>query len=161
MASLRRPVQALTSAFRPKLLIRAGTVVGGALGNAYLTGMVSSYLPSMLASGPGNYAVGLGTAGLMGAALGALPMTRNVAGDVFFGGVIEVATRAIKEYVVPMIPGLSGLGDYLSTADAAGARPLGDYLTPANAASARPLGDYYGGDHYIAEELAGYQGASL
>lgn len=127
-------------------------MVGGALGNAWLSGAVSGFLPSMLQSGIGGYAVGLASAGVLG---GIVSMAApRYSGDVFLGGVLEVMTRMVKEYVVPMLP-LKGMGDYLTVANAQEARPLGDYLTVANAREARPLGDYYG-DEYISEELAAY-----
>jgi hypothetical protein len=153
--------------YNVKTLGEAGVVVGGALGNAWLSGMVGSFLPGMLQSGIGNYAVGLGTAGVLGAGVGMVAPKQ--AGKVFFGGVLEVVTRAVKEYVVPMIPGMSGcsgygcmngMGDYLTRSNAAEARNLhglGDYLTRTNAAEARNLhglGDYYG-DYHVREELAG------
>jgi len=150
--SLRRPLKAVMAGFNVKLLSRAGVMVGGALGNAALSGTASGYMPGVLQSGPGSYVVGLGTAGLLGAGVG-MVMPR-LAGDVFLGAVLEVVTRAVKDYVVPLIPGMSGMGDYLTRTDAATARPLGDYLTRTDAATARPLGDYYGGDQYISEELA-------
>ena len=142
-----------------KTLSEAGVVVGGALGNAWLSGAVGSFLPGMLQSGIGSYATGLATAGILGA--GVSMIAPRQAGKVFFGGVLEVVTRAVKEYVVPMIPGMSGMGDYLTRGNAAEARNLhgiGDYLTRGNAAEARNLhglGDYYG-DYHVREELAGY-----
>lgn len=151
--TLRRPLQAVTAAYNINTLGRAGVMVGGALGNAWLTGAVSGFLPSMLQSGVGGYVVGLASAGVLGAGVGMV--APRYASDVFLGGVLEVMTRVVKQYVVPMLPGMSGLGDYLTVANAQEARPLGDYLTVANAQQARPLGDYYG-DEYISEELAAY-----
>jgi hypothetical protein len=147
-----RPLAAITSGFNVNTLGRAGVMVGGALGNAFISGKVSSFLPGMLAKGPGNYAVGLATAGLLGAGVGMV--SKNMAGDAFLGAVLEVVTRAAKEYIVPMIPGMSGMGDYLSRENAASARSLGDYLSTVDAAQARGLGDM--GEAYIGEELAGY-----
>jgi hypothetical protein len=158
-------VQALTAAFDVKTLSNAGVIVGGALGNAWLTGAVSNFLPGMLQSGPGSYVTGLASAGVLGAGVGMVAPRQ--AGKVFFGAVLEVVTRAVKDYIVPLIPGMSGcsgvgcygaLGDYLTRGNAADARPLGylgDYLTRQNAADARNLGDYYG-ERHIQEELAGY-----
>jgi len=170
-------LKSVTRGFNYRVVASALPVVGGALGNAVVSGAVSGYLPSFLASGPGNLAVGLGTAGLLGA--GAGMVSPKVGGAVFMGGVIEVLTRGIKRYILPAV-GLSGmmgmgcagmgcvgdygsdlmlgsqipdyaqatgldnngLGDYLTTGNAASARPLGDYLTTQNAAMARSLGDY-------------------
>jgi len=155
--TLRRPMAAIMAGFKPNTLMKAGVVVGGAIGNAWLASMVSGFLPEVLKTGPGNYLVGLGTAGLLGAGVGML--APRFAAPVFFGGVLEVVTRAVKQYIVPLIPGIpkSGMEDYLTVADAAAARPLGyfgDYLTPADAAAARPLGYMGQGDEYISEELA-------
>lgn len=54
---------------------------------------------------------------------------------------IGVLAHVGKTLVYPMI-GMSGLGDYLTRANAAEARSLGDYLTRTNAAEARSLGSY-------------------
>lgn len=153
--SLRRPVRALTAGFNVKTLSRAAVITGGALGNAWLTGAVGSFLPDMLTAGPGSYVTGLASAGVLGAGAGMI--SPKMAGDVFFGGVIEVMTRAVREYIVPMLPGLSGMGDYLTVANAREAQPLGymgDYLTVNNAREAQPLGGY--GEGTVAEELAAY-----
>jgi hypothetical protein len=153
--SIRSPLKAVTAGFNVGTLSKAAVVVSGALGNAWLSGFVGGYMPGMLRSEPGNFITGLATAGLLSAGVGMV--SPKFAGPIFFGGVLEVVTRAFKKYVGPMI-GLKGLGDYLSRSDAAGARPLGqymgDYLSRSDAAGARPLGDY-GGDDYISEELAG------
>jgi len=144
--------KSITAGFQPKILTKAATITGGALGNAWFSGMVSGFLPGMLQSGVGNYVVGLGTAGVLGAGVGMV--APRMAGDVFLGGVLEVVTRAVKEYVLPVLPGMSGfVGDYATPEDAATARSLGgvgDYFergTPL-----RPLGDYYG-DETVADEL--------
>jgi hypothetical protein len=91
---------------------------------------------------------------------------KRVAAALGIGGMLDVGLRAAKQYVIPMIPGMSGFGcmdgscgmgsfdDYLTPADVAAARPLGyfgDYLTPADVAAARPLGQV---DDDIGEELA-------
>lgn len=140
----------------PKILIG----VGGGIANAYATGIVTGYLPSMISSGPLQYLWGIGTA----AALGSLTamVSKSYAPWVFFGGLFQVATDVVRQYVVPIlskfVPGLHGLGDYLTVSDAQNARPLGyfgDYLTPQAAAAARPLG-YMGNmnDSFVSEELA-------
>jgi hypothetical protein len=144
----------------PKLAPKILVGVGGGIANAYATGIVTGYLPSMVSSGPLQYLWGIGTA----AALGSLTamVSKSYAPWVFFGGLFQVATDVVRQYVVPLlskfIPGLHGLGDYLTVADAQNARPLGyfgDYLTPQAAAAARPLG-YMGNmnDSFVSEELA-------
>jgi hypothetical protein len=144
----------------PKLAPKILVGVGGGIANAYATGLVTGWLPSMITAGPLQYLWGIGTA----AALGSLTAiaSRSYAPWVFFGGLFQVATDVVRQYVVPVlsrfIPGLHGLGDYLTVQDAQNARPLGyfgDYLTPQAAAAARPLG-YMGNmnDTFVSEELA-------
>jgi hypothetical protein len=150
--SIRKPLGAITRGFSLETLSKAAVVTSGALGNAWLSGMIGGFMPGFLATGIGSYATGLASAGLLGAGVGMV--APRFAAPIFFGGVLEVMMRAFKQYVTPLIPGMSGLGDYLTREDAATARPLGDYLTRQDAATARPLGNYYG-EEYIAEELAG------
>lgn len=144
----------------PKLAPKILVGVGGGIANAYVTGIVTGYLPSIATAGPLQYLWGIGTA----AALGSLTAmaSRSYAPWVFFGGLFQVATDVVRQYIVPVlsrfIPGLHGLGDYLTVGDAQNARPLGyfgDYLTPQAAAAARPLG-YMGNmnDTFVSEELA-------
>lgn len=161
--SLSKPVGALTAGFNFNVLKRAGVMTVGALGNTMLSGLVSAKLPSVarFGGGVGDYAIGLGTAGLLSAGVGMLAPA--YAGDVLLGGVFEVGVRALTplfdRFVKPM---MNGLGDYLTVQNAASARPLngmgnmGDYLTVQNAASARPLNGLgrMGDDVFISEELA-------
>lgn len=152
--SISRPLQAITAGFNVNALSRAAVITAGVLGNAALSGAVSNLLPvDFLKRGPGSYATGLATAGLLGAGVGMI--APKYAGDVFFGGVLSEVTRAIKEYILPMLP-MRGLDDYLTPQNAASATPLGylnDYLTPANAAAAIPLHGL-SGDDTVSEELA-------
>jgi hypothetical protein len=141
--------------FKPAMLINSGVAVAGAVGNAWLSGAIAARLPSALSilkSGPGSYVTGLVTAGLLGGA--AATVAPKQAGSLFLGSVIGVVMRAFDEYVKPMLPAISGLGDYLTRTDAMSAQALGDYLTRTDAMSAQALGSYYGGDQYISEELA-------
>ena len=112
----------ITAGFKPQVLKKAVPVVGGALGNALLAGYVSDYLPGMFQEGIGNLAVGLGTAGILGALSGYV-LSKDKAQGIFLGGVIEVVTRGVRDYVLPVV-GMSGLGDYLSRSNAAEARNL-------------------------------------
>lgn len=148
--SLRRPFGTLTAGFQPRVLTRAAVITGGALGNAWLSGMISGFLPSALQAGVGSYVTGLASAGVLGAGVGMV--SPRLAGDVFFGGVLEVVTRAVKQYVLPVIPGMSGMGDYFQRDQLSQLRPLGDYLTVGDAQRAQALGDYYG-DSTVADEL--------
>jgi hypothetical protein len=112
----------VTAGFQPRVIKKALPVVGGALGNAVVAGFVSDYLPGMFQDGIGNLAVGLGTAGLLGAASGYV-LSREKAQGVFLGGVIEVVGRGVREYILPAV-GLAGMGDFLTRANAADARNL-------------------------------------
>jgi hypothetical protein len=163
--SLRSPVKAALAGFNFGTLKKAGVFGVGMLANAWATGFVGGFLPSVLSSAPGNYVIGLAAAGILGA--GTAMVSRAYAPQIFFGGVLKVAIDILNRYVVPMIPHipfLHGLGDYLTPQAAAAARPLnglgyfGDYLTPQAAANARPLngmGDFGNmNDSYISEELA-------
>jgi hypothetical protein len=156
------------AAFDTKLLTNAGIVVGASYLNNFLTQKVVEmrFIPSMLKTSPGNYVIGLVNAGL------AFMLSRRFApahsASILFGFALDPITRAVNKYVVPALrlTPLKGLADYLTPADAAGARPLfglgddemdglGDYLTPANAAGARPLFGLGYGMGAEAEELEG------
>jgi hypothetical protein len=86
-----------------------------------------SFVPSFLSSGVGNLVLGLVTAGLLGGAASFV----GFGTPVFLGSVLGIGVRALDTYVWPklagVIPGLSGLADYLTVGDAAAARPLGCY----------------------------------
>lgn len=141
--SLSHPTSAITAGFKPSVLMDAGVLVGGALGNSFVSGAASRYLPSMFQMGVGNYALGLATAGLLSA--GVNMIAPRYASRVFQGAVLEVVMRAANQYIIPTaVSTVKGLEDYLTQPQAAGARPLGDYLTQPQAANARSLG--YMGD---------------
>ena len=152
----RNPARALslrtvTRGFRLPTLATASWMVGGALGNAWLSGAVSRFLPGVLQTGPGSHITGLATAGLLGAGAGMVIPRRS--SEVFLGGVLEVVTRAAKEYIIPLIPGMGSMGDYFTRANGMELQPLGDYFNRTNLQEAQPLGDYYG-DSWVGEELA-------
>ncbi|NDQ57328.1 MAG: hypothetical protein GZ088_09685 [Acidipila sp.] len=159
--SLSSPMSAAKYGFSLPTAKKALMVGAGMIGNAWLSGFVGGFLPSVVSSTPFNYVLGLGTAGLLG--LGTAMISRSAAIPVAFGGVVQVVVDAMRQYVLPLVApyipgmhGMMGLDDYLTPMNAANARPLGymgDYLTPMNAAQARPLGDM--NDAYFTEELAG------
>jgi len=150
--------------FSPTVLMKALPVAGGAIGNAFLSGFLSSRLPlpGFLKAGPGAYVTSLASAGLLGAGVGMV--APRFGPSVFFGGVLETVIRAMNEFVVRRVmSGLGGFGDYLTVGDAAAARPLyglsgmgytGDYLTVGDAARARPLYGLGATDEAVSEELA-------
>jgi hypothetical protein len=115
----------ITAGYKPSVLLGALPYAGGALGNALLSRWISGFMPGMLQSGAPNLLVGLASAGLLGAGVGMV--APRYAAPVFFGGVIEIVTRAARAYVMPAIGQVSGLFDYLTVGDAANARPLGDF----------------------------------
>ena len=156
--SIRRPFEALKAGFKPQLLTKGAVVLGGFVANSLLVSQLNnlSFVPAFLKSGPGSYAVGLGTAGLAGA-LGGMVMP-GYGVTLAFGGVLQQLVKAYNQYLAPMssmLPKLGAFGDYLTVEAAHNARPLGDYLTPSAAAAARPLGGLGSmADNYIGEELA-------
>ena len=150
LAAVRKP-------FNVTVLKSAAIMAAGAVGNTYLVNALKGFgfMPSMLTSGIGSYALGLGSAGLLSAGVN---MVRPAwGGQVLAGAVMAEVARALKEIVLPKL-GLGYFGDYLTPGNAAGALPLGyfgDYLTPGNAASALPLGGF-SGDDTVSEELAAF-----
>lgn len=156
----------VTSGFNVGALSKAGVVVGGWIANGYISAMLKRYLPMIPATGVLSWASDLATAGLMG--YGARKVLPKYAGNLFFGGVLQVVMRVITESgLLGMLPSpgkigeLAGLEDYLSVSDAANARPLNgmdDYLTVDQARG--PLFQLTGmenmGDATVAEELAAY-----
>lgn len=145
--------------FKPNVLMDGGVAVVGALGNSFVSGTVSGYLPGMLQSGWGNYGVGLATAGLLAAVT--KMVAPKYASNVLMGGIIEVLLRVANEKLMPQaqaaVATAKGLADYLTQTQAADARQLGymgDYLTEQAAQSARPLGGLNCGDDAVAEVLA-------
>lgn len=172
--ALGRPLAMLRQTVTVPSLTRYALVAGGMMGNAILTNIAAGYVPiDALKTRPGNYVTGLGV-GALTAFGGSMFLPSSIVGPYYFGSVLEVVSRVLKDYVLPMLPikGLLGLGDYLTRGDAMTARPLGDYLTRGDAMTARPLGDYltrgdasmarplgayydYYGEDTIADELAG------
>jgi len=156
--SLRSPVSAITAGFKPSTLTSGAVIAGGYLGNQWLNSFAAGMVPlGFVKSGIGKNLLGIGTAGLLGAAVGML--APRFAGQVFAGGIGQVMVSFIQDRLSgrSLMSGL-GFGDYLTPMNAADARPLGyfgDYLTPMNAADARPLGGLSGlGDATVSEELA-------
>jgi len=145
-------IASATRGYSPKVLLSALPVVGGAIGNAMFAGMLSSRLPSFLQSGLPNLAVGAASAGLLGALVGVV--SRRLAAPVFFGGMVEVMTRVIRQYLLPTVGKLkSGIGDYLTRANAADARPLGCFAGGCGMGSG-PLGPWNPTGHRSPEDYA-------
>jgi hypothetical protein len=143
-------------------LTEGAVLVGGAVGNGALTGIVSRYLPGMLTSGWGSYATGLAMAGITSQLVGMLaPKYKR---DVFMGGMLQVLLQVYNNELAPKLSGLDGLlGDYLTQPQAADARPLGylgDYLTQPQAADARPLGDLNAAADLTVSEVLAADGLS-
>jgi hypothetical protein len=160
-ASSRFNLQTVKRGFSKKALVFAASGAVGYKLNPVLTAYAEK-LPgvSMLAAYPiGDALLRVAMAGVTGAVLSFVPSVGGPLGaGAFAGGLIQVGVDLMGRYVFPYVPGLRGLGDYLTVSDAANARPLGffgDYLTPQAAAAARPLG-FMGSmsDNYVGEELA-------
>lgn len=100
-------ISSVTAGFKPKVLMSTLPVVGGVVGNAVLSKFIGQYMPAVMRGGLGKIAVGLGSAGLLGAGAGLIKP--KMAAPVFIGGVVETVTKAFRQYLLPMA-GLSGLG---------------------------------------------------
>lgn len=83
------------SGVRPKNITGVVPVIGGYAINAMISGYIAGKIP-MIKSGAGNYALGLVSAGLIGAAAGAI-LGRNVGEGVFTGAVVEPIVRAVRD----------------------------------------------------------------
>ena len=126
--SVKKPGQALAYGFSPTLLAKGAVTLAGWVGNAWATKQLSglSFMPSMLKSGVGSYAVGLASAGLTGALTSIVMPGYGM--SVAFGGVLQQFAKAYNQYVAPMstaLPTLGSMEDYATQADVAAARPLG------------------------------------
>lgn len=132
-------------------------VVGGVVGNVYitrlLTGLIASRI-SFFAGNIGSLVLGLASAGILGAGVGMIAPKHSK--QVLFGGLVEVMARAVNAYILPRITGMlrgyDGM-DYLTVNEAASAVPLNgmEYLTVNEAAGAIPLN---GMGHDAVEETA-------
>jgi hypothetical protein len=100
-------IGSVTAGFKPKVLMSTLPVVSGVVGNAVLSKFIGQYMPAVMQGGLGKIAVGLGSAGLLGAGAGLIKP--KMAAPVFIGGVVETVTKAFRQYLLPMA-GLSGLG---------------------------------------------------
>ncbi len=170
-AALRRWTTAPLAAYDAKVLTDVATVAAGALANNVVVRVAEKYIPGypdMLKEGIPGILVRLGFAGVTGAGA-ARVLGPNVGWKVFYGGALQAMMDVFNTYVVPNVPFLQGLDDFLTVEDARRARPLGtyddyelgmsgmnDFLTVEDARRARPLGQMPDEESelYVAEELA-------
>lgn len=115
-------IGSVTRGFDLGVLSKAAPVAGGAIGNAVFSKWVKQFLPGMLQDGAGGLLTDLASAGVLGAGVGMI--NRGWGQSVFMGGVIETVMVAAQTYIMPLV-GMSGLGDYLTVANAREAQPLG------------------------------------
>ena len=167
---MKKPVEALMAGYKLPTLKSAAVIASGALANNAVYRLAANNVPmfpEFLKDGPGEIAGKLAMAGITGAGVGMI--NAGLASEVFFGGVLQCVMDAFNQYVIPNVPGLSGLGDFLTRADFAGRQALGDYASVRDLSAAQNLGDYASvqalsqaqnlgsdgqGESYIAEELA-------
>jgi hypothetical protein len=140
-------------------LTTAGVLVAGGLGNAFLTRTITSqaFVPEMLRTKPGYYLPGVLGAGLLGMATRAV--APRYAGTVTLGGLVQVLVKAVEDYL-PQMPFLgAALGDFLTTSQvvrgATGMTGMRDFLTLPQAAGARRLSGLGGAD-IVAEALTDF-----
>ena len=147
------PIKALLSGFSKNSLMDAATIAAGMVAQPQVKKLVVGALPLGAffedEDQIGSVVTGIALAGLLGFGVGMV--NKQIGTKVALGGVLAEVQRAVNKWVLPAVGlKMSGLEDYLSVGDAAGARSLGDYLSIGDAAGARPLGDMV-----IGEELAG------
>lgn len=146
--SLSRPLSAVKAGFNVGTLKRAGILSGGAIGGGLVSGALNSYvigpyLPSISGNKYAGYAVGLASAGLVGA-IGGMVAPR-FAGDLMTGAVVKVVADVINDFNLGGIrafQGMGGLRDFLTQRNVDSARALnglGDFLTQRNVDSAKSL----------------------
>jgi hypothetical protein len=96
----------------------------------------------------GQYFGGGGVVGVL-TSIGSAALTAALIGiakpgwvaPAFIGGLMGVGLTVAKQYIMPTVSKLTGLGDYLTVQNARDARPLGQF-TRQDAIDARPLGCY-------------------
>ena len=131
--TLRRPLGAVMSGFKPDALAKALPVAAGAFANYMARRQVAKMFP-VTAVGIPSYAVGIATAGLM------LLIPRH-GPAMFVGGLTEELLRGFNQFVMPGAMMLSGM---LSNGDDDGF--LSDYeqqaLNDYETARAQSMNDY-------------------
>ena len=108
------------SGVRPRNMIAVLPILGGAIANGYVRGQLIpslSFMPKVLKSGLGNYLLGVGTSGVIGAIAGYFDF--GIGQSMFVGGVSETAISAFAEgyakrgtakgWLAPVTPNLGGL----------------------------------------------------
>ena len=128
--ALRGMTGRLTSGFKPAVLMDAGLIGAGVLGNAFIMGQVGKFVPQVR-TGIMSHLAGLATSGLM-------LFVPKVGPKLFTGGVVGVIYNAAKQN----IPQLARLGDFLDTSSG-----IGDFLEVGQLSQYEEdddsLGEYY------------------
>lgn len=119
MLSGAPPVSAgMFSGVQPRNMVAVLPILGGALLNGQIRGKwipALTWMPNILKGGLGNYLLGIGTSGLIGAIAGYF--NYGVGQSMFVGGVSETAISAFaegwsKKSFSPLFPRMSGCEGY-------------------------------------------------
>ena len=123
-----RAISGVTAAFDVKTLSSTLPVIGGFIGNKYVSNFLSSlsFVPSMLKSGIGRSALDVLSAGILGAGVGMVSKAHG--GEFLLGGLIQAMTGVAQAYVMPVL-GVKAMGEYLTVGNTQDLVNLGSYFT--------------------------------
>jgi hypothetical protein len=130
----------VTRAFSMDAIKTGSVMVGGAVINSIIRDLVAKQLG--IVSRPLQYALGLGTAGLLG--MGANRVLPGSGQQVFMGALTFELARAYNEFIsskMGLAPAsISGIGDFLIQPQVTGATPspMGDFLIQPQVTGATP-----------------------
>lgn len=82
----------------------------GIIGSNVVPNMVKKFWPGLPMSGPMGYLVKIGAVGVTGMVVGMVTKGRKARDLVFVGGLAAIFAQVFTDYIAPMVPGLSGLG---------------------------------------------------
>lgn len=104
--SLKRPLGALTSGFKPKSALDVLPIAGGAIANFWASGMVGSYIlpkiDNQMLKTVASYGIGIGLAGLS-------TLVPKYGAKLFMGGMVFQTLRVINSF----LPGDVRLSGYM------------------------------------------------
>lgn len=118
---------AVTSGFDLNKIKATLPVVGSFIGTRLASGALAKLIPiDFLKSGVGSYVTDLVTIGVLTAGSGMTRYTSKYKSSVKLGGSLYLVTKIFYKHLLPLLKytPLQGLADYLTVANAAGARPL-------------------------------------
>lgn len=107
--------------------VGAGAVAATAFTPMLVNGLVAKVMPGAAANPRLKPLWTLLTGGLAAALAGAVFRRGKVGTYMLVGGGVAAVIDLLNQYVVPMLPGLSGYGDYVQL-PYAGMRGMGDYV---------------------------------